>query len=157
MRQLWDGRITTSCGETTMRYSTYAKNMVTRTRMLRGHTFFDIKHLQIAWVANAASFHGGRVRKRPCISVSIEIFQVSAKKKYLSHACNAIIFTRVEPIPHWRVLQYHASGYRTSQTQAKCFYGFNRPIRLSRLSLIGIVYHWSSFNDITFVYPSQKL
>jgi hypothetical protein len=57
--------------------STYAKNMVTRTRMLRVHIFFDIKHLQIAWVANAASSHGGRVPKRRRISASVEIYQVS--------------------------------------------------------------------------------
>jgi len=60
--------------------STYGKNMVTRTRMFRVHTFFDIRHLQIAWVANAASSHGGRVSKRPRISASVEILQVSAKK-----------------------------------------------------------------------------
>jgi len=88
--------------------------------MLRGHTFFDIKHLQIAWVANAASSHGGRVRKRQRISASVEIFQVSAKKN-LFHTCNAIIFTCVEPSPRWTVLQHHASGYCTSRTQAKCF------------------------------------
>lgn len=54
--------------------STYAKNTVTRTRMLRVHTFFDIKLLQIAWVANVVSSHGGRFRKRPCISASVEFF-----------------------------------------------------------------------------------
>lgn len=63
--------------------STYAKNMVARMRMLGVYTFFDIKHLQIAWVANAVSSHGGRVRKRLHISASVEIFQNSAKKSSL--------------------------------------------------------------------------
>jgi hypothetical protein len=65
--------------------TTYAKNMVTRMRMLRVNTFFDIKHLQIARVANVVSSHGGRVRKRLRISASVENFQVSAKKKSLSY------------------------------------------------------------------------
>jgi UDP-N-acetylmuramyl pentapeptide synthase len=62
--------------------------------MLRIHTFFDIKHLQVAWITNAASSHGGRVRKRPLISAApVEIFQVSGKK-ILNHTSKAIIFTR---------------------------------------------------------------
>lgn len=86
--------------------STYAKNMVTRTRMLRVHTFFDIKHLQIAWVANAA--YGGRVRKRPRISASVEIYQVSERKK-------------ISPIP---VMQLFLRAW--SQAQAEQYYSTKR-------------------------------
>ena len=57
--------------------------------MLRVHTFLDITHLEIAWVANAANSYGGRVSKRPRISASVENVQVSGGGN--SHTCNAII------------------------------------------------------------------
>jgi len=55
-------------------------------QLLKIHTFLDIGYFHNVWVADNASFDGGSVCKRPCLSTHILIFLQS--RKCFSHIFN---------------------------------------------------------------------